>query len=152
MLKHMCTFTSQNGDSTRQQQQLMAFSPTFYDFIARLFWKSLDWTRTKSHQWMWGFHKWGYPQIIHSRLGFSFINHPFLGTPIYGNTPVDVWERSRPRNSSRPADASAEFGLRSLLYWLGGPSCPLDSGGLEAPWKIQGPRAFDCSWCGQNVV
>ena len=31
-----------------------------------------------------GFHKWGYPWIIHFRLGFSLINDPF-GTPIYGN-------------------------------------------------------------------
>ena len=31
------------------------------------------------------FHKWGYPQIIHISMGFSLINHPFGGTPIYGN-------------------------------------------------------------------
>ena len=30
---------------------------------------------------------WGYHQIIHFCLGFSFLSHPFLGSPIYGNPP-----------------------------------------------------------------
>ena len=37
-----------------------------------------------------GFQKWGYPQIIHFRLRFSLINHPFWGTPIYGNPHLQV--------------------------------------------------------------
>ena len=33
----------------------------------------------------WVFPKISYPQIIHCN-GFSIINHPFWGTPIFGNT------------------------------------------------------------------
>ena len=35
-----------------------------------------------------GFLKWGYPQIIHFRLGFSLINHAFWGTPMTMETPI----------------------------------------------------------------
>ena len=35
-----------------------------------------------------GFHKWGYPQII--LIGLCIINHPFWGSPIYGNLHVYV--------------------------------------------------------------
>ena len=30
------------------------------------------------------------PQIIHGLIGFSIIDHPFWGTPIFGNTPVGI--------------------------------------------------------------
>ena len=30
------------------------------------------------------------PQIIHGLIGFSIVNHPFWGTPIFGNTHIDV--------------------------------------------------------------
>ena len=32
-----------------------------------------------------GFLKWGYPQSSSILIGFSLINHPYLGTPILGN-------------------------------------------------------------------
>ena len=38
-------------------------------------------TQDISQVHMGGFHKWGYPQIIHSCLGFPFINQPFWGSP-----------------------------------------------------------------------
>ena len=34
--------------------------------------------------WYAGFHKWGYPESS-IWIGFSLIDHPFWGTPIYGN-------------------------------------------------------------------
>ena len=37
-----------------------------------------------------GVHKRRYPQIIHF-LGFSLVNHPFLGFPIYGNPHMAPW-------------------------------------------------------------
>ena len=39
---------------------------------------------------MWVFPKIVVPQIIHGLIGFSIINHPFWGTPIFGNTHVDL--------------------------------------------------------------
>ena len=39
-----------------------------------------------SFDFIWRFPEIGVPLvIIHLRLGFSTINHPFWGTPIYGN-------------------------------------------------------------------
>ena len=39
----------------------------------------------------WVFLKWWYPQIIHfNRVRFSIINHPFWGTPIFGNIHI-LW-------------------------------------------------------------
>ena len=32
-----------------------------------------------------GFLKWGYPYITHFIFEMSLTNHPFWGTPIYGN-------------------------------------------------------------------
>jgi hypothetical protein len=44
--------------------------------------------------WLWGFLKWGYPYIIHFRLGFSWIfpykPSGYWGFPIYGNLYVDL--------------------------------------------------------------
>ena len=37
-----------------------------------------------------GFHKWGYPQSSSILMGFSRINHPFGGTPIYGNPHICI--------------------------------------------------------------
>ena len=53
----------------------------------RLRWASLSAVSKNSGWWLifWGFHKWGHPKKIHFRLGFSLINHPFLGTSIYRN-------------------------------------------------------------------
>ena len=33
----------------------------------------------------------GNPKIIHILIGFSIINHPFWGTPTYGNTHTGVY-------------------------------------------------------------
>ena len=32
------------------------------------------------------------PKIIHFRLGFSLVNHPSMGTPIYGKHHIWVWQ------------------------------------------------------------
>ena len=37
-----------------------------------------------------GFHKWGYPQIIHFSGIFPNKNQPFLGTSIYGNLHIII--------------------------------------------------------------
>ena len=45
-----------------------------------------------------GFHKWGYPPIIHFN-GISLRNQPFWGTPIWGNHHMDVgveWWKKNP--------------------------------------------------------
>ena len=63
------------------------------DWRLRLTLRMVHWT-LHCH-WTWfqsfgGFLKWGYPQIILILIilmGFSIINHQFLGTPIYG-TPI----------------------------------------------------------------
>ena len=52
-----------------------------------------------------GFQKWGYPQMIHFRFGFSCMKHTFKGSPIYGN-PIDVANQNHqnhaPGQVSRP--------------------------------------------------
>ncbi len=68
------------------------------------------------------------PQIIHLFIGFSIINHPFWGTPIFGNTQIiksihvfcDVNIRhSMPLETSHDAKAQAAqpSQLESLQGW-----------------------------------
>ena len=79
----------------------------------------------------------GYPQITYFRLGFSTMNHPFWGTPIYGNThhlikiilmaingvePPWFWETNIKRWNKLSCAGVVEILFEELL--------PL------APWKI----------------
>ena len=54
-------------------------------------------------------------------IGFSIINHPFWGTPIFGNTHIEIWGYSSDRyacSSRRSHEADLEWwSLKQALGW-----------------------------------
>ena len=85
---HLCLFGGWLVVDYNMSSVLSYVSKWVYPMLNR--WKML------CTRWIWGypisgqtesyggFLKWRYPQIIHLK-GFSLINHPFWGNPIYGN-------------------------------------------------------------------
>ena len=61
-----------------------------------------------------GFQKLGYPQSSSILMGFSTINHPFGGAPIYGNPQLCLGESSSPTNDDPHISSpnSSATGLR----------------------------------------
>ena len=60
-------------------------------------WGPLSWWRIFLRDWKFGWIKWVFPKIVvfppksSILIGFSIINHPFWGTPIFGNTQNGKW-------------------------------------------------------------
>ena len=59
------------------------------------------------------------PQIIHSKIGFSIINHTFWGTPIFGNTYMSFWNVPHKLQPSLGKQTIHEsYKMLHLVIWM----------------------------------
>ena len=67
-----------------------------------------------SRLYLWWFHKWGYPEIIHFCLGFSLVNQ-LLGYPHLWNPPYYIPnKRSVLLSTSTSADCCLDWSIQAL--------------------------------------
>ena len=89
------------------------------------------------------------PQIIHLFIGFSIINHPFWGTPVFGNTQTTRPKRDKRSTETVPrADCNLERWKTSPSQYLGGVFVQKGPRDVSCTCKLTPPKTYPigCKW------